>query len=228
LPFFQLSAFDLANAAILADGTLGFAGTREDLAAVLDVAAGRAPSLADRVDVAALVRAARPDLVTAVLATGSQIQAEDPLAMFLGDGTPGVPDIGAIATALATEIAAPSAMSPIALGLLGMTAGFPSPATESGEGTATPGPSPPGQPAARGEIALLMPSPGAAAAAVPVVEGQLAGEASRPYAELFPERVVRAVPGEPVLLVDLGLGEGVPAGVLSGLLVAADLGFLAR
>lgn len=232
LPFFQLSAFDLANAAILADGTLGFAGTREDLAAVLDVAAGRAPSLADRVDVAALVRAARPDLVTAVLATGSQIQAEDPLAMFLGDGTPGVPDIGAIATALATEIAAPPAMSPIALGLLGMTAGFPPPATESGEGTATPGPSPPGQPAARGEIALLMPSPGAAAAAVPVVEGRLAGEASRtarrPYAELFPERVVRAVPGEPVLLVDLGLGEGVPAGVLSGLLVAADLGFLAR
>ncbi len=81
-------------------------------------------------------------------------------------------------------------------------------------------------PLARLQIGLLMPDRTMAEAAGPVLEDRLdsmrTGSSSmrspevndRPYADLFPERQVRVSRGEPVVLVDLGLGEGIGRDVL--------------
>ena len=90
---------------------------------------------------------------------------------------------------------------------------------------------PPGTPDARAVAVLLMLTPELAEAAVPVIEERLETEESvesgEPFAVTFPERSVTAVPGTPVVTVDLALAPGVRPHVLTRMFFDRDLGFLA-
>ena len=206
-------------AVILDDGTLAFASAGAPLAAVLDVAGGERASLMDQAGVATLVANAPRDLATAMLLHGTMLATGVP-ASLLEIGSGETPDVSAIAT----EIAETSTMPPIAMALLGATTGGPLVSADQ------PLPTPPGTPDARAVAVLLMLSPDAAETAATVVEERLATGSSthyeRPYAELFPERVVQVVPATAVLLVELTLGPDAPRNVLTQLLYSRDLGFL--
>jgi hypothetical protein len=80
-------------------------------------------------------------------------------------------------------------------------------------------------------------SPDAAEAAATVIAERLvtgrtpllmSGElANRPWVELFPQRTVRAVSGEPAVLMELGSAPGVPPFILQTMLFQRIPGFLA-
>jgi hypothetical protein len=202
--------FGMMNyATLLPDGILAFAPTAAAIEAVLAVAAKNAPALTDRSDVAVLLAHAPADLAWALMVDGAKLARAPELASFFA--TPPPP---------------PGQLPPVSLALLGLTAGGPL----SAFGEATPEPLPPGVPAVDLVLALLMGSPADAAAAAPVVEERLATHASRthdrPFAELFPVRSVRAVPHEPVLLIELSLGVGVPPRTLVNLWYDWDLAFV--
>jgi hypothetical protein len=120
-----------------------------------------------------------------------------------------------------------------------MTAGGPLVVRERPtEGTpipATPLPLPAGVPTARVLAMLAMAGEQAAAAAVPVIEERLAtgqvttlGEQQpRPYTELFSAWEVRAVPGTPVVQVELTPAPGVSRFILVSLLQEYQLTFAA-
>jgi hypothetical protein len=153
-----------------------------------------------------------------------------PGVMLAGDLLPGflLPDPGATPDleALATEQAELSQMPRISLALLGETAGGPLSTSLRG----TPEPLPDDTPTGRAFIALLMPGPAAAEDAVPVIEERLATGSTlssrQPFAELFPDPTVTALPDEAIVLVDLPFGE-TQRGILLRLLYARDLGFIA-
>lgn len=208
--------------AVLDADTLVFASAQSIMEAVLDVESGRTPSLAERDDIVALLPHAPADLVSAQLVPG--------LLLVGGPGDPArgplvrpgaTPEVGAIATELAERDQIP----PAAVALLGMTAGGP---LKTRDATV---PLPPDTPNARAVIALLMFSPAAAEQTAPIVEERLASGSpitiDQPFAELFPERTVRVVPGEPVVLIDLSLGKETPQNILQRLLRNRDLGFIA-
>jgi hypothetical protein len=218
-PAFRMAAMNFAT--ILEDGTLAFASAGAPLAAVLDVAAGTAPSMLDDAAVGLLLAQAPPDLASAMLVSGLSLTGTVTNSMIDEILTGGTPDIDA----LATEIAATSEMPPVVMALLGSTVGGPL-ATD-----ATPVAGPATVPTARAVAVVLLLAPEAARTAVPIVEERLAtGQSARdeqPYATMFPERTVEAVDGMPVLRVDLTLGEGVRPLVLVNLLYDRDLQFLA-
>lgn len=194
---------------VLADGTLLAAPSRGIVEAVLDVAAGQAPSMRDRADVASLLAQAPTDLASAMLLSGSQLAASD------RDGE-------------ATPPAAQASLPPIELALLAVTVGGP---LRTFAPAATPVPLPPGAPTARFVLALLLSSPEDAAAASPVITERLATGVSswqdRPFAALFPEQSVRAVRGEPVVVVELAYGAATPSGIWLRLLNERGLEFVA-
>jgi hypothetical protein len=208
--------------AVLPDGTLAFSSAGAPLAAVLDVAAGAAPSMLEQASVAMLIDQAPPDLVSAVIVDGSALQMGIPPSMTDVIGTPDV-DVDAVATAAASEIAAASEMPPVAMALLGLTAGGPL----YGDDVETPA----GAPEARAVALLAMLDPASAEAAAPVVEGRLERDATastrQPFAELFADWSVEALAGTPLLRVDLKLAEGTAPDILTRLLFNRDLGFLA-
>ena len=75
--------------AISEDGTLIFGSSRDGVRSALAAAAGTEPSFDDRADVAPLLRAAPPDLVSALLVDGELLRAvADPAGAFLGDESP--------------------------------------------------------------------------------------------------------------------------------------------
>ena len=207
-------------AAILADGTLVFASAQAPLAAVLGVAADERPSLADRHGVAPLLSQLPPDLAGALLVHGTMLAGGDPAAILQVE--PGAtPDLGAIAT----EMDERGEMPPVVMALLGITAG--GPVDSPGEAGALPSDAPD----ARAVAVLLMHDPATAETAAAVVTARLATGAStwtgEPFAAVFPDRSVQAVPGSPVLVIDLTLGAEIPPNILMQLLVRRDLGFLA-
>jgi hypothetical protein len=216
---FVLATMNFAT--ILPDGTIAFAPAREIIEAVLQLEADGSRSLADRDDVASLLPHLPADLVSAVIVPGWQLALEtaNPADMLAPDATP---DINAIASQLAEA----DEMPPVGLAILGTTAGGPLMSL----GSATPEPLPPGTPAAQAVVALHMISPRAAEQSVPIIEQRLAtGSAvsmDQPFAELFPEQSVEAVPGEPVVLVVLSLGD-IPPNILLRLLFNRDLTFIA-
>jgi hypothetical protein len=204
-------------AVFLDDGTLAFASAGEPLAAVLDVAAGTAPSMLELAGVSELVAQAPTDLASATLVQGVDLGGGIPASII--DAT-ALPDIDVVAT----EAAARGEMPPVVLALLGSTVGGPLKVDD------TPVELLPGAPDARAVAILMVPDPGLAEAAVPVVEERLAMEQSvesgEPFAEIFPERSVAAVPGTPVLVVDLTLGPDVSPNILVNMFYNRDLGFL--
>jgi hypothetical protein len=207
-------------AVVLDDGTLAFASAGAPLAAVLDVEAGHRPSLMDRAGIAALVAGAPANLVSAVLVHGTALASGVP-ASLLEIPPGGTPDIGAIAT----EIAEAGRMPPVAMALLGSTAGGP---LELGDESVA---LPPETPRARAVALLLLLTPEAAESAAAIVHERLATASSRryeqPWAEMFPERDIQVVTGTSVVLVDLTLADELQANILTQMLYTRDLGFIA-
>jgi hypothetical protein len=213
--------------AIADDGTLIFGSTRDGVRGALAAAAGTEPSFAERADVAPLLRAAPPDLASALLVDGELLRAvADPASAFLGDESP-----QDFATRVAAEQVEARRLPPVATALLGRTAGL----IPGDLGAATPEAIP--TPAARLVVALSTTIPDAAETAATVIAERLAtgrtsplmsGElAARPWAELFPERWVHAVSGEPAVLIELMPAPGVRPFILQEMLFQRIPGFLA-
>ena len=215
--------------ALTEDGTLILGSTRDGVRGALAAAAGTAPAFAERADVAPLVRAAPPNLVSALLVDGELLHAlPDPAEAFLGDESLQVEDFATRAAAEQTEA---RRLPPVAAALLGQTAGIISAVT----GLATPS----ATPAIPARLVVVLAATGAEAAqtAVRVIAERLAtqrtssamsGEMSdRPWAEIFPEREVRAAPEEAAVLIELVPAPGVPPFILQDMLFRRTPGFLA-
>jgi hypothetical protein len=224
------------DVALLDDGTIVFASTRDALGEAMAAGAGRGSSLVDEVGVADLVRTAPSDLVSVWLVEGARLIAT-PLPPLGTTGTPGAFD--AWATGEATAEAERRRLGPVAAALLGMTAGGPmvvrARPTSGTPIPATPVPEPPGVPAARLVVMLAMVGEQAASAAVPVIEERLeTGQVTtigtkqpRSYSQLFSNWEVRTVAGSPVVLVELTPAWDVSRYILVELLYARRLGFVA-
>jgi hypothetical protein len=213
--------------ALADDGTLIFGSTRDGVRGALSAAAGTEPSFAGRADVASLLGAAPPDLVSALLVDGELLRAvADPAGAFLGDESP-----QDFATRVAEEQVEARRLPPVAAALLGQTAGL----IADGNQMATPEAIP--TPPARLVIVLSTINPDAAETSATVIAERLAtgktsplmsGEmADRAWAELFPERTVRAVSGGPAVLIELAPAPGVRPFILQEMLFQRMLGFLA-
>lgn len=213
--------------AIADDGTLILGSTRDGVREALAATAGTEPSFADRADIVPLLRTAPPDLVSALLVDGELLRAvADPAAALLGDESPEV-----FATRVAAEQAEARRLPPVAAALLGRTAGL----LPADPGMATPEAIP--TPSTRLVVALSTINADAAKTAVSVIAERLAtgrtsplksGEmAGRSWAEIFPERVVRAVPEEPVVLIELMPAPRVRSFLLQEMLFQRMPGFLA-
>jgi hypothetical protein len=213
--------------ALADDGTLIFGSTRDGVRGALAAAAGTEPSFAGRADVVPLLRAAPPDLVSALLVDGELLHAiADPAGAFLGDESP-----EDFATRVAAEQIEARRLPPVATALLGQTAGL----IANGNQVATPEEAP--APPARLVVVLSTINPDAAETAATVIAERLAtgrtsplisGEmADRAWAEIFPEQMVRAVTGEPAVLIELAPAAGVRPFILQEMLFQRMPGFLA-
>src|SRR5918993_210917 len=213
--------------ALADDGTLIFSSTRDGVRGALAAAAGTEPSFAGRADVAPLVHAAPTDLVSALLVDGELLRAvADPAGAFLGEESP-----ADFATRVAEEQIEARRMSPVAAALLGQTAGL----IADGSQMATPEATP--TPPTRLVVVLSTINPDATETAATVIAERLAtgrisplmsGEmADRAWAELFPERTVRPVSGEPAVLIELMPARGVRPFILQEMLFQRTPGFLA-
>jgi hypothetical protein len=213
--------------AIADDGTLIFGSTRDGVRQALAATAGTEPSFAGRADIAPLLRAAPPDLVSALLVDGELLRAvADPAGAFLGDESP-----RDFATRVAQEQVEARRLPPVAAALLGRTAGL-----LSGDlGMATPEAM--ATASARLVVALSTISADAAETAATVIGERLAtgrtppvmsGDlADRPWVELFPRPTVRAVSGEPAVLIELLPAPGVSPFIVQTMLFQRIPGFLA-
>lgn len=225
VPAFRLAISGMFHAVILPDGILVFSQSAEGVRAVLDVVAGRAPSLAERPAVAALLDAAGSGLVSAALADGELLRGTGTTSPLLAVPTP------AAIEAAATANVAIGRMPTVRLALLGTTAGGPLWPLEDLSGT--PYPIPPDGLRARFRMALLLNEPDDAVAAAEVVADRLARGrltlADVRWDELFPAagRQVAAVPGAAVVLVDLGWENEDPPTNWRGLLHEREFGFAA-
>jgi hypothetical protein len=210
-------ALGYLNVVALADDSMLILGsTREGVRGVLAAAAGTAPSFTERADIAPLLRAAPPDLFSALFVDGELLRAvPDPAAAFLGDESP-----RDFATRVAGEQVEARRLPPVTAALLGQTAGL----LPGDLGTATPEAMP--TQTALLVVVLSTTSPDAAETAATVIAERLATgrtsplmsseTADRPWAELFPERSVRAMPGEPAVLIELIPAPGVQPFILQG------------
>jgi hypothetical protein len=212
--------------AITDDGTLIFGSTRDGVREALGTAAGTEPSFADRADVAPLLHAA-PDLVSALLLDGELLRAvADPAGAFLGDESP-----QDFATRVAEEQVEARRLPPVAAALIGRSAGL----LPGDPGMATPEATPPLS--ARLVIALSTISPDAAETSATVITERLTtgrtpllmvrALTDRPWVELFPRQTVRAVSGEPAVLIELVPAPGVSPSIVQTMLFQRIPGFLA-
>ncbi len=221
-------ALSYLNVVAIADvGSLIFGSSRDGVRSALAAAAGTEPSFADRAEVTPLLRAAPPDLVSALLVDGELLRAvADPAGAFLGDESP-----QDFATRVAAEQVEAQRSPPIAAALLGRTAGLlpGDPGTATPEAIATP--------SARLVVALSTISADAAETAATVIAERLvmgrtpplmSGTlANRPWLELFPRQTVHAVSGEPAVLIELVPAPGVPPFIVQTMLFLRVPGFLA-
>jgi hypothetical protein len=213
--------------ALADDGTLIVGSTRDGVRGALAAAAGTEPSFAERADVAPLLRAAPANLVSALLVDGELLRAvADPAGVFLGDELP-----EDFATRVTEEQAEARRLPPVAAVLLGQTAGL----IADGNRMTTPDAIP--MPSAQLVVVLSTINRDAAAMTATVIAERLAtgrtsplmsGEmADRSWTELFPQRMVRDVSGEPAVLIELAPAPGVRPFILQEMLFQRMPGFLA-
>jgi hypothetical protein len=196
------------NAAFLPDGTLAYAPTLDGLTEIIAVAQGKAPSLADREDISALVNSLDKQLVSALFTTGDYLRYQTLLGPAADQVTP-----------------FPDQIPPIDLALLGVTAGGPvsRPMTQ-----ASPTP---GIPNASFEIALLMQSEEDAAKAAEIALDRIAtGESwltQRPLTTFFESWDSHVVSDPPVARLSLTFSSDSFATFWLRMVLSRDLPFLA-
>jgi hypothetical protein len=205
------------NAAFIGDDLIIFTSTRDRMQEAIAAATGKASSLGANSAVAELLEAT-PPLASGVIVPGNSIMVP------LGGAIP-EEDPGAVASAIADQIAAPQ-MPPVRLALIGITGGGPYPTRETATGTGTPVPTPE---LARIEIALQTYSPDEARQAIEVAGDRLETGASQltgqSYNELFASWELAAAEGSPIARITLELGESWPK-IWTDLLYARDYGFI--
>lgn len=218
----RMALAKMNNVAILSDGTLVSASSLELIESAVATAEGTAPSLADRPEVQALVRAQDEPLVSAMLISGGALTGMAVDAEEIISGTP--PSLDAVATRMA-EI---SEMPPILLALLGTTVGGPLFSLGRDPDDA---PAIDAVPAARFEINLLTTDPAAAETAVAVATARLeTGRSSitdQPYSEFFATWTGESVAETSVARLELEFAEGVNPGTWLQMLFRRDLAFIA-
>ncbi len=181
-PVGQLALAQMNNAAILPDGTLLFSPTLEQLRAMVAAALGEAATLAERPEVASLMAALDPTVISGYVVPGNALRATP--ADLLGQrGTP--EQIAAIEEQLAEVDGDLEPMPHPRLAAITITAGGPLPQL-SDESLSTPMPD---VPLAHDLIALVMDDRAAAEAAIPIVEARLKNGMSfatnQPYSDFF-------------------------------------------
>lgn len=210
-PVSRLVLSRMNNAAFLADDTLVYTAS---LAAMRTVLAGGA-SLANRVDIAALLAASDTELASAILFSGSSVALAAQLPPAL--------DPTVTADLLATTVAAAAEMPPVAIGLIGITPGGPLPVREG-----TPEPA---GPEAQVVIRLLLVQPGSAEQAARAIQARLAGYRSvatnQPLLDRFAAWEVRPLAAANAVEVALTPGDRGPLGIWMNLFLQRDLLFLA-
>jgi hypothetical protein len=170
------------------------------------------------VDIAALIGSLEEPLVSALLVPGAQFSLAAQLPPFLLEDQDAKAEIDA-------QLAATGELPPIALGLVGITAGGPTVIMDEGEEPLIE------MPPATIVYRLLMATPGSAEAAATVVDKRLDTMSSmvdqRPYADLFGSWEANAVGDGTILALDLLPPEGSPVSRWIQPLLARDLLFLA-
>ncbi len=206
-------------AALTDDGSLLFGSSREIVSRALVTIGGEGASFADRADVQPLLQGAPEDLASAILLHGKVLQANpDPAGILLGDESP--EEFMARAEA---ERAKAQALPPIVSALIGQTAGsFPS-VTGGEENTG-----------AEAALVAVLATTSAAQAehGAAVIAERLETETApanvgeRPWAEMFQERSVHAVPGEPAIQIALRPAPDVSPFILQTMIFQRAPGFL--
>ena len=216
--------------AIADDGSLILSSTQDGVRQALAASAGLGPSFAARAEIAPLLSAVPPDLVSAVILPGEALRASpDLVGIITGEASPET-----IATRVAAELDEAARLPQVVAALFGQTAGL-VPDSQRPAVPATPGTVPIGQ-AARLVAMLRFLSPDQATEAARVIEERLAtghmptdlsaAPADRPWRDIFPQRAVHPVPGEPVALIELTPAAGVPPFILLDLVYRRTPGFL--
>jgi hypothetical protein len=218
-----LKVSSLRNLAILPDGTFAWSRDPLRLRAIAAVAVG-APSLGDRTPVRSLLDAVQIPLASWILLPGLALQGDSGLSTLVFNPAASPSAIDDLATAIASAEAERQRMPPVGLTLLGVTAGG---AFVDLQGTPLPFPVEP--PPARIHAYLQFGGEADAAVAAGVIEERLATGSSiyylRPWSEIFAGWSVSALPGQPIVLVDLDPGAALNRWL--NLLSTRDLGFLA-
>lgn len=208
--------------AVLAPDLIAFAPSELLITTVLDLAAGTGQSLADDLNIGSLLEGVPDDLVSGTIISGSGLVAVgDPGEVFLV-GTHDASNLDDMATRMAEENAAATAMPPITVALLGSTAGGP-----VGE-LATSTLSPDNIPAARAVAVVGTVNDSAAWTVAEVIDTRLGqDDGTLPWADFFTSWSVHVVEEEPVARVELDLAPDTQPGILLLMLQRRELGFLA-
>jgi hypothetical protein len=210
----------LNNAALLPDGTLLYAPTLALLERAVAAAQGGEPSIAERVDVRALLDAQTDALVSGVLFFGIALAGQLTGVPAFQPNAQGTPSL------TITSVEVEQQMPPIALGMVGITAGGALPLSLTGE--ETPDPS---IPDARVIYSLLMVQPGSAERAGEIAEARLATLDSlvlrMPYRELFASWETEVLADGQVLRLEIINPAGAQAGGWHRYLFSRDVLFLA-
>ena len=204
--------------ALAGDGILIVGSDRGAVGGALAAIAGTGPSMLDRPDIAPLAETAPVNLSAAYLFPGTFVQYTPDALNAVQTDEP----LDDAATRVAEEQAAARQMPPVAAVLLGLTAGHP--------------PDKEGDIAAQSIVALSVGSAAAAERGAAVVAARLDTEdvpssprssvAGRPWAELYPDRTVIAVPDAGVVLATLTPVPGIRATPLAFLAFARALSFV--
>jgi hypothetical protein len=220
-PVSQLALSRMNNAVFLPDGTLAFATTLDGIREIVAVAQGNASSLADRLDIAALVPSIPRPLASALLLRGGSLQLSGMLLGF--SASPGQ------VQELVQQIEQLGTMPPITMALFGVSAGGPLPEA-LGEGTPEATPVPEDIEPAVFEIGLLTLVPGNARTAEETVVARIGAlnstRTEQPYGEMFTS-VTPAGPAElPVAVLELTFSDETLPSIWLNMIFSRDLLFV--
>ncbi len=214
------------NLLLLNSSTLVASATQSALDEVVRLQAVQGSSFAGFAIVGALLSALPSDLVTATLLDGRSLQPALHPAMLAENQDIPATEREVLNADVEDQIADAPRMPPIALVLAGATAGRSTEesAKESG-GT--------GVPVARSIVAAFPVNPNSIEVAATVAADRLevqsplgTGYADDPYVDLYTQRGVEVVPGQPVLRIDLVPAPGTSPTLARDLLLTQNLTFL--
>lgn len=218
-----VSRLALASAnyiAVLDGETIAFAPSEALIVATLEASAGTGNSMADEITIAPLIAGAPDDLVSGVIVSGTSLIAVGDPAAMIGESSD-LPDPDEIATQIAEDMAAASAMPALTSALLGSTAGGPIEGLDSSTLASDE------IPTARAVAVAATVSNAAAETAAEVIDARLQeSTGALDWSEFFTGWTIEVVEGEPAVRVEFDLVPGRNPGVLHQMLFQRELSFL--